>query len=225
MLVLWDVDLTLVRTLGAGRAALDAALSQLYGSEGLTGGIRFDGRTDYGIFTEILQVRGLADGNIEGEYGRLADAYIELLPRMLHAKQGEILPGVLAALDRLEAEGVANGLATGNLERGARVKLSHHGLWQRFVAGAYGDCQPIRADVIREAVQNIATASGTEPDPARAIVIGDTPLDVEAAHMAGTRCLAVATGSYTVADLEASGAEFALPDLSDTERVAEIILG
>lgn len=223
-LILFDIDLTLVTTHGAGRAAMTETFRQLFRIEDPTAGIRFDGRTDYAIFTEVIAVNGL-DGKGDGVYERVVEGYLARLPASLRAKGGGPLPGVGALLDALAAEGAPVGLATGNMRRGAQAKLGHFGLWERFAAGGFGDETPDRAEVVRSAIVNLAAAAGHDPDPAACVVIGDTPLDVAAAHAAGARAMAVATGSYTVEALRESGAQYVLDDLTDTARVLEMLLG
>lgn len=221
-LILFDIDLTLVTTHGAGRAAMTGAFRELCGIEDPTAGIRFDGRTDHAIFTEAIAVNGLGG---DGVYERVVEGYLARLPASLRAKGGGPLPGVTALLDALAVEGAPVGLATGNMQRGAQAKLGHFGLWERFAAGGFGDDTPDRAEVVRAAIASLAAAAGREPDPAACVVIGDTPLDVAAAHAAGARTLAVASGAYTVEALRESGAEYALDDLGDTAQVLEMLLG
>jgi phosphoglycolate phosphatase-like HAD superfamily hydrolase len=78
---------------------------------------------------------------------------------------------------------------------------------------------------VRAGIEELAGLFSFDPDPANVIVLGDTPLDVEAAHAAGARALGVATGRFSVEELKASGAEFAVQDLSDTRAVLEMLLG
>lgn len=222
-ILLFDVDLTLVKTLGAGRGALDEALTDLFGIAQPTKGILFDGRTDRAIFTEALERHGLLDGDADAAFWRLANAYLERLPAWLRRTDGVVLPGVHELLDALAASHAGVGLATGNIRRGAQTKLGHFGLWKRFVGGGFGDERPVRADVVRAAIDEVAAAIGVDPDPADAIIIGDTPLDAEAARAAGARSLCVATGSYSVAQLEDGGADFVLPDLSDLDAALAIL--
>lgn len=224
-LILFDIDLTLIHTLGAGRRALATAFSRLWGIEDPTAGVSFDGRTDRAIFHEVVALNAVADGDLDAVFARAVDGYLEELPRSIAASESaRILPGVLEILDGLDERGIRPGLATGNLRRGAAIKLGHFGLWERFAGGGFGDNSPVRADVVRSGVESLAAALECDPDPARAIVIGDTPLDVEAAHLAGVPAIGVATGRYTVEDLLASGADHALTDLSDTARVLDILL-
>lgn len=224
-LVLFDIDLTLVQTAGAGRAAMEAAFERLYGVAGATAGVSFDGRTDRAIFIEIIERHGVANGAIETSLEEFAEAYLAEFPRFLAEKGGRVLPGVPELLGALERELPGFGLATGNLRRGAAAKLAHFGLWERFSGGGFGDRHTSRADLVRDGIAELAAALGVAADPSNTIVLGDTPLDVEAAHRAGARAMAVGTGRFTRAELLASGAEFAVDDLSQTEQVLEILLG
>ncbi len=223
--MLFDIDLTLIRTDGAGRAAMTEAIRRLYGIDNPTDGIRFDGRTDHAIFLEAIDRHGLANGDGQEAYRRVTAEYVAMLPASLRARGGTVLPGVSVVLDALEAAGVAVGLATGNMRAGAQAKLSHFDLWHRFAGGGFGDATSNRGEVVSQAIVEVAGAVGIEPDPHDALVIGDTPLDVAAAHQAGARALAVATGSYDVAALRDNGAEYVVADLSDTPALREILLG
>jgi phosphoglycolate phosphatase-like HAD superfamily hydrolase len=220
-LVLFDIDLTLVHTNGAGRLAMENALVELYGVANPTDGISFDGRTDRAIFQDALARLGDAT---DAAIARLMAAYLARLPGSLAERGGRVLPGVPALLDALAAEGAAVGLATGNLRAGAMAKLGHFGLWERFAAGGFGDAEVVRARVVREAITALAAAAGRGNAGAGAVVVGDTPLDVEAARAAGARALAVATGRYSIDDLVAAGADAAVADLSDTSAVLDLIL-
>ncbi|MGH2608358.1 MAG: HAD family hydrolase [Tepidiformaceae bacterium] len=225
-LILFDIDLTLVHTGGAGRKAMTAAFQRLWGLDDPTAGVSFDGRTDHAIFREVIEKHTLANGDMDAVYGRVVEAYLEELPHSLQASTaGRLLPGVADLLDALAAEDVRPGLATGNIRRGAALKLGHFGIWERFAGGGFGDDHPVRADLVRGAIDELARVLACNPDPGTAVVIGDTPLDIEAAHLAGAKALGVGTGSYSVAQLAAAGADYVLADLSDTARVLEILLG
>lgn len=211
--------MTLVDSHRAGRRSIDAAFARTFGVPEATKGVRIDGRTDHAIFTELIVHHRVAGGDIGEARSRLTEAYLAVLEPTLAASGGEVLPGVETLLARLEASHGAVGLATGNIRRGARIKLGHFGLWGRFAAGGFGDDTSVRAEVVRDAVAALAAVLGASPDAADAVVIGDTPLDVEAARAAGARAMGVASGIYAEAALRASGADWVLPDLADTERV------
>lgn len=223
-LLLFDIDHTLIVSGGAGRAAIAAAVADEFGVRRPLDGMAVDGRTDRAILGEALERAGLAHG--PDAIKRLLEAYLARLPAELRARRGRVLPGVPALLDALARAGAPLGLATGNVARGAEIKLRHFGLWERFPAGGFGDVSADRAEVVAAAIEAAGRAtglngSGAAPAP---IVIGDTPRDVAAAHAAGARALGVATGKWDEAALRAAGAEFTLADLGDTEAALAILL-
>jgi phosphoglycolate phosphatase len=221
-LLLFDIDLTLIYSGGAGRLAIDRAIERVLGVPEGTAGIRFDGRTDRGIFLEAVT---RFDPAHEHRTDEVMEAYLQELPGALASKEGAVLPGVENLLDALKGEAAAVGLATGNMERGARAKLGHFGLWERFRGGGFGDHAVVRSEIIEAAIADIARHHGAEADPSNAVVIGDTPLDIEAAHAAGARALGVGTGRFVTEELLAAGAEMAVDDLLETDRVLELLLG
>lgn len=223
-LLLFDIDHTLIVSGGAGRAAIAAAVADEFGVRRPLDGMAVDGRTDRAILGEALERAGLAHG--PDEVARLLEAYLARLPAELRARRGRVLPGVPALLDALERAGAPLGLATGNVARGAEIKLRHYGLWERFPAGGFGDVSAERAEVVAAAIEAAAAAAGRNGNGAAPapIVIGDTPRDVAAAHAAGARALGVATGKWDEAALRAGGADFTLPDLGDTEAALALLL-
>ena len=113
------------------------------------------------------------------------------------------------------------GLLTGNFARGAAIKLGHFGLFERFAFGAFGDDHVDRRDLVPVAL-DAARRSGVHVEsPARVVIIGDTPLDVECAHAHGARAVAVATGPFSPTDLERAGADLILETLEDQERLLQ----
>jgi len=215
---LLDVDLTLLATGGAGLKAIDRTIAELSGSTDAAAGIRFDGRTDPGIFAEILA--RLAERAVTPPLDRQAvqDRYLVLLEEELQrASSFQLCPGVPEVLDRLAGRGIALGLCTGNLQRGAELKVARAGLTHHFAFGGYGEDGTERPDVARAAVRRAADHLGEPLDLARTWIIGDTPLDVEAAHAAGAQALGVGTGRYSAAELLAAEADHAVADLTDAE--------
>jgi len=224
-ILLFDIDMTMVRTAGAGRAAMEEAFAREFAIENATSGMLFDGRTDRGIFCECLERHGLAGPDLAPNLARLCESYLEALPGWLAKKGGVVLPGVRELLDALRGEDAIVGLATGNLRRGAASKLGHFGLWERFAGGGFGDDHIIRAGLVSAGIAELLERSCLDRRDCEVIVLGDTPLDVEAAHGAGAKAFGVGTGRFTPEALRASGAEFAVEDLSETGRVLEMLLG
>jgi phosphoglycolate phosphatase len=222
-LILFDIDSTLISSNHAGRTAMDRAFFEVFGIEEATAGASFDGRTDHAIYLEVIARHNLSGGGDPLDaFRRAVAAYLREIGPALVQRSGHVLPGVQALLATFSA-GQRPGLATGNIREGARAKLSHFGLWDCFVAGGFGDDSPVRADLVRDGIANLAAALDIEPDPRDCLVVGDTPLDVEAAHLAGARALGVASGRYSLDELFAAHADWALPDLTDTPTVLRIL--
>jgi phosphoglycolate phosphatase-like HAD superfamily hydrolase len=222
-LVLFDIDLTLIASAGGGRAAMESAFNRLWAVERATEGISFDGRTDRGIFIEVLERYGKGGPGLEDNLAGYMEGYLQDLPGALAARGGSVLPGVPELLAALAVEQPGFGLATGNIRRGAEVKLGYFGLWEHFLGGGFGDAHAVRADLVSAGIRELAARLETDPNPRNAIVLGDTPLDIEAAHKAGAIALGVGTGRFTAEQLAAAGADYAVDDLSDTARVLEIL--
>jgi phosphoglycolate phosphatase-like HAD superfamily hydrolase len=137
------------------------------------------------------------------------------------------MPGVLPLLDRLEAEnGVLLGLLTGNLAEGAALKLKSGGLDpDRFRVGAFGSDSAHRPDLPPIAARRAQRFFGRLPSGSEVVIIGDTPADIACGECISARAIGVATGAYSVHDLEACGPHAVFGDLSDTDTVLEAILG
>jgi phosphoglycolate phosphatase-like HAD superfamily hydrolase len=137
-----------------------------------------------------------------------------------------LMPGIPALLDALEAEpSVLLGLLTGNVVPGARLKLRAVGLDpDRFVVGAYGSDHAERGALPPIAAQRAEPHFGRVPSGTEVVIIGDTPADVSCGACIGARAVAVATGEFGVAELEATGAHAVFADFSDLQRVREVIL-
>jgi phosphoglycolate phosphatase-like HAD superfamily hydrolase len=227
-LVLFDIDGTLLLTAGAGRRAITAALSDEVEDPAAFAGIRFDGKTDPQIVAEMLAMAG-QDAERESErVRRLCERYVGLLAMELGrpTTRTTVMPGVEPLLQRLErTPGVLLGLLTGNLVEGAALKLRSAGIDpDRFRVGAYGSDAAHRPHLPEIAARRAAPYFGRVPAGAEVVIIGDTPADIHCGSGISARAVAVATGSYSVAELVACGPHAAFEDLSDTERVLEAIL-
>lgn len=228
-IILFDVDNTLLYSGGAGSVAMRRAFHELYGIEDGFSRVEFTGRTDWSILREAMRLHNLLDGRGDaafgGEIARFVETYYSLLPGTLReAEGGRVMPGVpelLAALS--ERSDVRQGLATGNFREAAFMKLRHFEIGDQLAEGGFGDDAEDRGVLVGVAIKRVAAGEGV--DTGSVWVIGDTPLDISAAHANGVRVLAVATGSSSVAELEAAGADVTLADLSDTEGVLAALLG
>ncbi|MCS6867093.1 MAG: haloacid dehalogenase-like hydrolase [Gemmataceae bacterium] len=220
-ILLFDIDGTLIRTGGAGKAAMEAALQTAFGITAIRDEVPYSGRTDLAISRDLLQVHGI-EPTLENQR-RLCQAYLEHLPRSLTAKGGHVCPGVRELLPHIATRTpVVLGLLTGNVRPGAAAKLKHFGLWEFFRCGGFGDDFHDRDDVARAALASVAAYLGRTVDPAEVWVIGDTPWDVRCARAIGAQAVAVATGWHPLEELARHQPDVLLPDLSDYSQLRQL---
>jgi phosphoglycolate phosphatase-like HAD superfamily hydrolase len=227
LLVLWDIDGTLVDSAGHGARAFEEAYEAVVGGPP-EGRIAMAGLTDHQIAVTMLEKAGL-----EESHARLPRMLEELATalaskRELIRSEGRAHPGARVALAALAGRpGVVQSLLTGNLEANAAVKLSAFGLdaYVDLEVGGYGsDPHERRSDLVEVARERAAGKYGAELGPGDVVLIGDTPRDVQAAHEAGARCVAVATGPCDTTELSDAGADAVLPDLRDTPALLAVLL-
>jgi phosphoglycolate phosphatase len=210
---LFDIDGTLLSSGGAGKAALEAAFTEVFGVA-LRVQVPYSGRTDRAIARDLLRLHDIED--CQENYDKLHAGYLSLLPDSLNRHDGRVLPGILALLQQLQKrEHIAIGLLTGNIRAGARVKLGHYGLFEHFAFGAYGDRHFDRDDVAHEALTEVRARLGAQVVPERIWVIGDTPLDIRCARAIGARVVAVATGLHTCDQLREADPDLLVEDFTD----------
>lgn len=218
LLVLWDIDGTLVDSAGHGRYAFDDAFEAVTGRP-FEARVEMAGRTDHQIAMDMLDGR-------DGQLPLLLEELAAALGRRqeLIRAEGRAYPGTHQLLETLAGtDGVAQSLLTGNLEVNAAVKVGAVGLerWLDFELGAYGsDPHERRSDLVAIARERAEAKLGLTVEP---VLVGDTPLDVLAAREAGARAVAVATGFSSYEELEAAGPDAVLRDLSDTESALRAI--
>jgi phosphoglycolate phosphatase-like HAD superfamily hydrolase len=200
------------------------AFADVFGLQNGLASISMAGRTDAWIVAQMAAQYG---ASCDSEtLVRFHDAYIGHLLEEIHkpGPQKGVLPGVRPVLDALVAhEGAHLALLTGNFERGAQIKLEYFDLWRYFASGAFGDSTHDRNSLLADALARVETSGGPSVRPSDVVIVGDTPLDVAVAVTAGARSLAVATGSYGVDALRASGADVVLKDLTDVKAVLEAL--
>jgi phosphoglycolate phosphatase-like HAD superfamily hydrolase len=226
-LLLFDIDGTLVDTLGAGRAALERAMLLVYEETGPIDELDFHGRTDPSIVRELLRAAGKTDPWISARFPALWRTYFSFLNEELASREGSVtlFAGVAELLDRLrEDERFGVGLVTGNMEGGAVRKLGAAGISDRFAFGAYGSDSERRADLPPIAVARASRRFERRYRTADAIVIGDTPEDIACARASGARALAVATGRHGPAELRHYRPDAVVETLADTEEIIRMFV-
>jgi phosphoglycolate phosphatase-like HAD superfamily hydrolase len=223
--LLFDIDGTLVLTGGAGARAMSRAFEDLFGIPDAFAGIAFGGRTDAWLVAEAAKAHGIPlDSPKLGDFPSL---YLDHLSREIHqpgSRRKGVMPGVQPLLDALAPrEDVFLALLTGNYRTGARMKLEHFDLWRFFACGAFGDAAYDRNELLPDAISRVRECGGPVVPASQIVVIGDTPLDVACARAGGARAIAVATGSHSVNELTACGADAVFETLADTADVLSAI--
>lgn len=212
--LLFDIDGTLLYARGIGRAAFGTAFLEAYGIDYPDiAGLSFVGATDSNVVREMAAACGVSSTPAREEhfFMRLAQE----IDAGLAINKPHVYPGVTELIGRLHGRGDILGIITGNVRATAWSKLRHARLDHAFTFGAYGDDHHNRSEIAGLALRR-------SPAPAR-VLIGDTSLDVQAAHDNGLKAVAVATGWVSAAELAAAGADLVLDDFSDTERALSLI--
>jgi phosphoglycolate phosphatase-like HAD superfamily hydrolase len=251
LLVLWDIDFTLIGASGVGLRLYEMVFRDMFGRE-LPGYAPMAGRTDRAIIIDTLARAGVPEPREQADQFIARLATLAPAGRELAAGRSRALPGAAAALTELaryapqeaDADGVTDrgGIAgahepaqlcvvqsvlTGNVQPIAEVKLGAAGLTDHLdlSIGAYGEAHEVRAELVHLARRNAARRYGTDFAGEQTVLVGDTALDVAAALATGARVVGVATGGTTADELVAAGADAVLPDLADTAAVLAAILG
>lgn len=220
-LVLFDIDGTLLTSGGAGERALRRGFRDRFGIDDDLAGIEIAGRTDSGIARQMLAAHGLPES--PENLAALFDGYLHFLAKELPESPGRLLPGISPLLEALKPRSdIVLGLLTGNLARGAEIKLTHYGVWHYFEFGAYADDHHDRNQLGHFARQRAREKHGAEFPPERIFVLGDTPHDIACARAIGAKAVAIATGKFSVENLKALAPDFLFSDLGDVAAVLEI---
>ncbi|MEP6835881.1 MAG: HAD hydrolase-like protein [Gemmatimonas sp.] len=226
-LVLFDIDGTLLLTDGAGRRSMEGALHEVFGTSG-DSTYRYDGKTDRQIAREQMRGAGFDDLHIDTRMSDVLNAYlVRLSAELARDKQAaKMCVGVIPLLDALEShERATLGLLTGNVADGARRKLAAVGIdANRFRVNAFGSDHEHRPELPGIAQKRALELLGLDLRGDGIVIIGDTPADIHCGRSLGVRAIGVATGRYSVEDLQTHNPAAAFADFSDTDAVVHAIL-
>ncbi len=228
--MLWDVDYTLLTADGLGTRLYEVVFRQLFGRE-LPAVAPKAGRTDRAIISDTLALAGIPAPRTQ------VDRFLAALARQVTVVDGTMdaqvrsLAGAASAIAALAAASsprrrIRQSVLTGNIRPLAELKLAAAGLGDHLDldAGAYGDAHEVRAELVSVARRAARQAYGTDFAGLATVLVGDTPLDVEAALVTGARAVGVATGSSSAEQLADAGAHVTLPDLTDPTSVVAAVL-
>jgi phosphoglycolate phosphatase len=221
-LLLFDIDGTLIHSAGAGIHSLKRSLTDRFGIDDDLDDIEIAGMTDSGIVVSILNKHKIPATN--ENVAAFLDSYVHFLSLELPRRAGTLLPGVLQLLEKLKARPhLVLGLLTGNISRGAQLKLEHYGVWHFFEFGAFADDHQDRNQLGSFARSRAKERHGCEFDSSHIDVIGDTPRDIACGRAIGARTIAIATGSWPQEQLAAHQPDFLFDDLSKVDEVIRIL--
>lgn len=223
MLILFDIDATLITTGGAGRRAMVEAGRMLHGAGFHAEGVDFAGRLDPLILRDLLAANGVE--TTPAAMASIRETYRgALLAELASTGVAQPLPGVIDLLGVLARPGARAtlGLLTGNFAETGSIKLRSAGIDpDGFAIRVWGDESPheppARDHLPGVAIERVSKAWGRAARGEEVVVIGDTPHDIACARAHGCRVIAVATGKFPREDL--LHADLTLPDLADVDGV------
>jgi phosphoglycolate phosphatase-like HAD superfamily hydrolase len=221
-LLLWDIDGTLINTGAAGQHALVRATIQRFGGDGDLKGVEIAGRTDIAIAHQILEKyrEPVTDESVRP----FLDLYLDLLVEELPRRDGRVLSGVRELVeDSSHQPHITLGLLTGNLRRGAQLKLEYYHLWHFFPFGAFSDDHHDRNALGPCALRRAIDETAIDFSPEQVDVIGDTGHDIACGKAFGARTIAVATGSWSRERLAQHQPDFLFDDLANVDEVRRIL--
>ena len=213
--ILFDIDGTLISTGGAGARSWRYAFDELYGIPADIGKFTDAGMTDPTVARLTFQ-NAVGHDPTPRELATVMAAYLDRLPyEVEHSETYRVLDGAEELLRRLGRDGILLGITSGAVESASHIKLSRAGLNRFFPFGGYGSDSPDRVELTRCALVRGGQLLGHSLDPAKVMVVGDTPKDLDAAHGASCVAVGVATGHYSADELRSAGADHVLTSLRE----------
>ncbi len=221
-LLIWDIDGTLIDSMGSGRRAMDKTFLRLYNIENAFEKVNMAGRLDWQIVSDAIKINQVKENNIENfllQYGKI------LNDELKNNNCGQILPGIKDILEStLPNKNMYHALGTGNCEQGARLKLSHLGLNTFFEIGGFGDDDLNRWQLIDKVINQAEKYYGVYFKNKDIYVIGDTPADIECGKILGVKSIAVATGAYKYDDLLKEKPDYIFRNFHSFSELLEVII-
>lgn len=221
-LVLFDIDMTLIKGTRGHEMAFSEAFKKVYGVNSTIDIINHHGMTDQQIIIEVLKKNGLEEQAIRSKIGECMTVMIEFFNKIVDRDEIIILDGVQELLEELNKNNILMGLVTGNLEPIGRGKLEKVGLDRYFKVGGFGSDDINRTNLVKLTIKRAEEKFDFRFN--NVFLFGDAPQDMKAGKGAGVRTVGVTTGIYSKEQLENAGADFILENLKDTNKILKIIL-
>lgn len=218
--MIWDIDGTLITSKGCGRRAMDRTFYQLFGIKDAFEEIKMSGRLDAWIVRDAMRLHNIVLEDLTVFF----ETYCSLLEEEIAEKRPTIIiPGIREILQyTTKLSNIYHALGTGNIERGARIKLAPHAVNGYFPVGGFGDRPVERWEIIKEAVERSSIYYDLTFDRNDIYVIGDTPFDIECGKKMGVKTIAVATGSHPPHELKAHHPNYFFMNLEDREAFMHV---
>jgi len=221
ILMLFDIDGTLVQGAKCHYQAYMEGVKKFYGMEDYVNSINAAGKSDQLILHEILTLGGLNTEEIQKNFQNCLDFMTSYYLKNVQYENVRALDGTGELLEELQRENVLLGLVTGNLEPIAHAKLGRAGLDGYFSFGGFGSDNADRSLMVKKALSIAKNQLGFSGD--KIFVLGDTPRDVEAAQAYNLKTIAVATGMYSVKELMDCGADYVVENFKNRDKIMQIL--
>jgi len=225
-LILFDIDGTLIRSHGGGRAALQAALEELFGTSGPIDAYRMGGKTDARIIRDLLVGSGLEFAAIKAALPAIYELMTEKARTIFPDKKMVQCLGVPELLAALNGQrDVLLGLLTGNNHLTAPLKLAAADIHpEQFRVAAYGSEALDRNELLAIAWQRAKELTGMDFNGKNTVIIGDTPADILCARAGQATAVAVASGWHAASTLAQYCPDYLFDNLADTHEVMAALL-
>jgi phosphoglycolate phosphatase-like HAD superfamily hydrolase len=220
--ILFDIDGTLIDSGGAGIRSLNCAFEEMFSVKNAFQTVNMAGKTDIQILREGLEIHDIDTDN--GVITEFCEVYVRYLIENINNGRGHLKPGIKDAIIQIHShKEFVIGLLTGNIEKGARVKLEHFGLNTYFDVGAFGNDNEDRNKLLPIAVNKLERYKSIKISFRDCVVIGDTPRDVLCTKPYGAMSVAVATGPYSYKALSDASADLVLESLADSKALLSLL--
>jgi beta-phosphoglucomutase-like phosphatase (HAD superfamily) len=217
---LFDTYKTVVRNAKDISPYVAESIMNIYGMIVKVDLSRYDGLTSKETARAVLLENGFA----EREIGPRLDRYMEDLPYSYYnvawSDRVKVTEGAEELLKELEKRDVLIGIATGDAERVAKMRLGKAKIDQYFRFGAYGEEGMTYNDILSKGLRK-AEEEGFQSEDG--VLIVSNPVFVSIGRTMGIRTVAVESESHPAKELRAAGADLVVKSLKDKSKIIDLI--